>query len=230
MPIPNYQAAIFTAAEAGGTLKIAGDLHLFRVPKNRFRAGQSYGLLVNGGTVLIDAVHEVTKPAVDALLAHHPPKALLLTHSDLIEQAFGSPEELTAWLGNVPVIIHSKDSGNLSGLMPLETSTALIADLGFFTYHIPGHTPGSTAYLHRTTGYLFTGDAIVGNNYEKPAQEFTHPPILEENYPDFVYGWMQVPLNMVNAVLPLHGQPSFGPEAAQAARDAALLEDKVMMR
>ena len=230
MPSSEINARIHATAPAGGTVEIIPGLHVFRVPKHRFRAGQSYGILHDGGTVLIDAVHEVTKPAVDGLLARHPPKALLITHSDLLAQAFGSPEELSAWLGNVPVLIHSADSGNLTGLMPLETSTALIADLGFFTYHIPGHTPGSTAYFYHGKGWLFTGDAIVGNNYEKDEQEWTHPPLLEDDFLTTVLGWEKVPLNLVGGVFPLHGQVGVGVEAGQAARDAALLRERVMTR
>lgn len=214
----------------GGTFELFPGLHLFRVPKNRFRVGQTYGLIhSDGGTILIDAVHEVTKPAVDELLARHPPKALLLTHGDLIKQAFGTPEELSEWLGGVPIIIHSQDSGNLTGLLPLETSTAVVADLHMYTYHIPGHTPGSTAYLYHPQGYLFTGDAIIGAAYEEAEQRFTHAPMVEEDFLANVLGWEAVPLNLVKKVLPLHGQPGLEETSAKAARDAALLKDAVMM-
>ena len=215
----------------GGTVSPVAGLHLFRVPKNVFRAGQSYGLLhADGGTILVDAVHAVTKPAVDELLARHPPKALLLTHADLLQQAFGTPQELSDWLGGAPVLIHSRDSGNLAGLQPLETSRAILGDLGVAFYHIPGHTPGSVGYLHLPTGYFFAGDAIVGNNYEAAEQDYTHPPLSEEDFLEFVYGWEQVPLDVINAVLPLHGRPGFGPEHAREARNAALLRDRVMRR
>lgn len=212
----------------GGTIEVTPGLHLFRIPKNRFRIGQSYGLLHDGGTILIDAVHELTKPAVDGLLARHPPKALLLTHSDLIDQAFGSPKDLSAWLGHVPIFIHSKDSRNLEGLMPVETNTAILADLGIHTYHIGGHTPGSTAYFYHSRGFLFTGDAIVGAPYEAEEQYFTHPPFLEDDFLQSIFGWERIPLNLVEALFPLHGQVSLNAEAAKAARDAALLADAVV--
>lgn len=228
MSTPIIQQIHLTSPD-GGTIEVKPGLHLFRVPKNRFRVGQSYGLVHEGGTILVDAVHAITRPAVDGLLARHPPKALLLTHGDLLKQAFGTTEELSAWLGKVPLIIHSKDGGNLTGIMPLETSTALIADLGFYTYHIPGHTPGSVAYLYHPKGYLFTGDAIVGNRYEADKQDFTHPPMLEDDFLANVLGWEAVPLNLVEAVLPLHGQIGLYTDAAKEARDAALLKDKVMM-
>lgn len=230
MPPIEPIAMIHLASPDGGTVEPRPGLHLFRVPKNRFRVGQSYGLIhPDGGTILIDAVHEVTKPAVDALLARHSPKALLLTHADLLEQAFGTPQELRAWLGNVPVLIHSRDSGNLAGLTPLETSNALLGDLEMSFYHIPGHTPGSVAYLHLPTGYLFTGDNIIGGKYGEQEQEFTHVPFGEDQpWYHFVNGWEAVPRNVVRAVLPLHGQPSFGEESGLAARNAALLRDKVM--
>lgn len=230
MPTSPIISQIRSVSPHGGTTEIIPGLHLFRVPKNRFRAGQSYGLIhPDGGTILIDAVHELTKPAVDKLLERHPPKALFITHKDLVAQAFGTSEELSAWLGGAPVFIHSKDSGNLVGLQPIETSTGLIADLGMYTYHIPGHTPGSTAFLFHSKGYLFTGDAIVGAPYEEDEQRFTHAPMVEEDFLNNVLGWEAVPLNLVTKVFPLHGQPGLEESSAKAARDAALLKDAVTM-
>lgn len=212
----------------GGHFQVAEDLHLFRVPKHRFRHGQSYGLIREGRTILIDAVHTITRPAVDKLLAQYPAAALLLTHSDLVAQAFGKPEVLSTWLGGAPVLIHSMDSGNLDGLHPLESNGPQLENLGIEFFHVPGHTPGSSAYLDRKEGYLFTGDIIVGNNYEKDIQHFTHAPIADADWPANEKGWQSIPAERVQGVFPLHGQPSFGDGAFTSAMRAGLDRGNIM--
>ena len=217
------------AARPGQSAVVNERLTLFRVPKQRFRNGQSYALAHGDRTILIDAVHGITREAVDKVLAHRPAAALLLTHSDLVSQAFGSPADLSDWLGGVPVLINSYDTLGRDGLHPIESNTPLLEDLGIAYHHVPGHTPGSTAYLHLPTGYLFTGDIIVGNNYEKPGQHFTHAPISDADWALNKVGWEGIPAEGVKAVFPLHGQPSIGPGAFAEAR-AAGLDRKRLMR
>lgn len=215
-------------ADGSGVELIPG-LTFFRVPKARFRRGQSYALTHNGKTVLVDAVHAITREAVDELSARHPrPAALLITHSDLLKQAFGPPAELSKWLDGAPVLINSYDAMGYDGLHPVESNTPLLEELGFSYHHVPGHTAGSTAYLHMPTGYLFTGDIIVGNNYENEQQRFTHPPIAENDYELNAAGWANIPAHGVKAVLPLHGQPSFGEDAYLEARAAGVDKHNVM--
>ena len=217
------------AARPGQSAAVTEQLTLFRVPKQRFRNGQSYALAHGDRTILIDAVHGITREAVDKVLAHRPAAALLLTHSDLVSQAFGSPADLSDWLGGVPVLINSYDTLGRNGLHPIESNTPLLEDLGIAYHHVPGHTPGSTAYLHLPTGYLFTGDIIVGNNYEKPGQHFTHAPISDADWALNKVGWEGIPAEGVKAVFPLHGQPSIGPGAFAEVR-AAGLDRKRLMR
>lgn len=225
--LPAHLTAI-RAAIPGQSVRINDDLWLFRVPKQRFRNGQSYALRHGERTILIDAVHAITRDAVDRVLAQRPAAALLLTHSDLIGQAFGTPAELSKWLGGVPVLINSYDTLGRTDLYPIESNTPLLEDLEIAYHHVPGHTPGSTAYLHLPTGYLFTGDIIVGNNYEKPTQHFTHAPIRDADWPLYRVGWENIPEAGVKAVFPLHGQPSIGPGAFAAARTAGLDRKRLM--
>ena len=57
-----------------------GDLTLFRIGKARFRYGQSYALLRDDATVLVDAVHAATRAAVDAVLAEGRPAGRAAPH------------------------------------------------------------------------------------------------------------------------------------------------------
>ncbi|CAH0999083.1 hypothetical protein LEM8419_00378 [Neolewinella maritima] len=225
--LPSFIASM-RAARPGQAVAIDERLTAFRVPKQRFRHGQSYALSHDERVILIDAVHDVTRDAVDHYLAGRTPAALLLTHGDLVSQAFGSPGELSDWLGGAPVLIHSFDTMNRDGLHPLETNTHILEDLSMAYHHVPGHTPGSTAYLHLPTGYLFTGDIIVGNNYEKPTQLFTHAPISDADWALNTVGWQGIPAAGVKAVFPLHGQPSMGPNAFGEALSAGLDRKRLM--
>ncbi|WP_420459228.1 hypothetical protein [Neolewinella sp.] len=225
--LPSFIADI-RAARPGQSVAIQDNLTLFRVPKQRFRNGQTYALTHENKITLIDTVHAITRGAVDRFLNGRTPAALLITHSDLVGQALGSPTELSDWLGGAPVLIHSYDSMNRPGLHPLESNTPILEDIHVAYHHVPGHTPGSTAYLHLPTGYLFTGDIIVGNNYEKPHQHFTHAPISDADWALNKVGWEGIPVAGVKAVLPLHGQPSFGPQAFAEAKAAGLDRARLM--
>ncbi len=225
--LPSFIADI-RAARPGESVAIQDNLTLFRVPKQRFRNGQTYALTHENKIILVDTVHSITRDAVDRFLNGRTPAALLITHSDLVGQALGSPAELSDWLGGAPVLIHSYDSMNRTGLHPLESNTPILEDIHVAYHHVPGHTPGSTAYLHLPTGYLFTGDIIVGNNYEKPHQHFTHAPISDANWALNKVGWESIPVAGVKAVLPLHGQPSFGPQAFAEAKMAGLDRMRLM--
>jgi glyoxylase-like metal-dependent hydrolase (beta-lactamase superfamily II) len=225
--LPSYLNDIRNA-RPGQAVSIRPDLDLFRVPKQRFRNGQSYALYHDDHIVLVDAVHAITRDAVRDRLNGRRVSALLLTHSDLLGQAFGKPAELSEWLGGAPVLINSYDTLGYDGLHPIESNTPLLEDLGIAYHHVPGHTPGSTAYLHLPTGYLFTGDIIVGNNYEKAEQHFTHAPIADTDWALNKAGWQGIPEAGVKAVLPLHGQPSFGKDAFQRARAAGLDRGRLM--
>lgn len=197
---PTPFLTVIRSAKPGQSATINDDLTLFRLPKQRFRNGQTYALRHGERTILIDTTHAITRAAVDELLKVRPAAALLITHSDLLGQAFGTPSELSQWLGGVPVLVNSYDIGTHAGLHPIESNTPLLGDLGIAYHHLPGHTPGSTAYLHLPTGYLFAGDAIIGNNYERPGQHFTHAPIADAAWALQKVGWETIPAAGVKAV------------------------------
>jgi glyoxylase-like metal-dependent hydrolase (beta-lactamase superfamily II) len=90
---------------------------------------------------------------------------------------------------------------------------------------VPGHTPGSVAYLFAHRGLLFTGDALVTydglTGYREPTlvrRGFTHDGDAALASPDRLEGLDAAVL------LPGHGQLfSGGPRAAvQQARQAGL--------
>ena len=213
------------AAPPGDDVQATDDLVLFRVDKFRFRYGQSYALLRDGQMILVDAVHAATRAAVDRWRETHAPALLLLTHSDLVSQAFGSLGELSDWLG-APVLIHSADRPGGAGRSVEEAGDLLDAhDLE--AVHIPGHTPGSVALYARPERTLFAGDAAVGARYDDDAGGFTHPPISDADWPAFRAGWDGIDAP-VRAVLPLHGRPAFAVEDFDALRRDLVVPGNVM--
>ena len=92
----------------GQDVQALDNLVMFRVDKHRFRYGQSYALLRGNQMILIDAVHQATRDAVDRWRKKYTPVALILTHRDLLSQAFGPMLRVTEWL-DAPVLIHSQD-------------------------------------------------------------------------------------------------------------------------
>lgn len=213
----------------GQSHEVADDLTLFRVPKHRFRAGQSYGLnRGSGGVILVDAVHAITSGAVEAFIGEREVLALLLTHGDLLRQAHLTVPELSRSVGGAPVLIHEADAGD-SGATTLQASAALLEELDIDYYHVPGHTPGGVLYLSRPERYLFAGDGVVGIAYEADPEVTlpSHPPMDHADWQKFVEGWAAVP-PPVACVLPLRGQLIFGADALERAREGATMEGNVM--
>lgn len=205
----------------GISVRLADDLALFRVAKARFRFGQSYALLRDDATVLVDAVHASCRDAIDGVLADAArPALLLLTHADLLGQAWGPPQALADWLG-APVAIHQADRRGTAarpvtfGERAPDDVNGLLVDLGLRATPVPGHTPGSLVTVSRE-GYVFCGDAAVGPSYDgrtgPGVGEWTHPPIAEPDWDAFEAGWRAV-VGPARALLPLHGQPAFGDRA-----------------
>ena len=219
----------------GASFSVSDTLTVFRVPKARFRKGNTYALRREDGVVLVDVVHKVTAPAVVQYLREVklPVKALLITHSDLIKQAFGPPKLLKHCYGAAPVLIHEadvpKDVMAAEGLTTLQNARPLLKDLGLSYYPIPGHTPGSVLYHLAPENLLFAGDGVVGRPYgSDPAERSaSHPPLASEDWAGFVEGWASVD-EPVAAVLPLHGEMMFGEGSLVKAREAATDRANVM--
>ena len=217
----------FADVPDGAGFSVSEHVHAFRVPKRRFRKGNTYALTRPEGVILVDAVHAVTAAAVNQHLAGRRVLALLITHSDLLEQAFGPAKLMSHCFNGAPVLAHDADAR--AGCTALSTAEDFLADLGVRAYHTPGHTPGSVLYHVLPERLLFAGDGVVGRPFGSDPGERapTHPPIAQEHWPAFVAGWMAVP-EPVEAVLPLHGEPLFGPESLARAREAATQADNVM--
>lgn len=210
----------------GQDVQALDNLVLFRVDKHRFRYGQSYALLRDDDTmILVDAVHGATRAAVDRWRDRYTPTALILTHSDLVSQAFGSMIEVGNWL-NAPVIIHSQDKRG-STAQSIEESDDLLQKQQLHYYHVLGHTPGSIMLYAEPEKFLFTGDSAVGANYEKEATDFTHPPMGDNEWRTFTNGWEKVDLD-VHCLLPLHGKPNFAVDNLDTIKTSLLKPDNVM--
>ena len=209
----------------GQDVPVLDNLVMFRVDKQRFRYGQSYALLRGDQMILVDAVHQATRAAVDRWRERYTPVALFLTHSDLISQAFGPMSKVAEWI-EAPVLIHSQDR-NGQAIQPVEEAEELLAQHQLRYFHVPGHTPGSSLLYTEAEQFLFVGDAAVGNNYEKEATSFTHAPISSSDWTTFERAWKAVNVP-VRGLFPLHGQPAFALEDLEAFKRQLLVPDNVM--
>ena len=211
--------------EPGQDVPVLDNLVMFRVNKQRFRYGQSYALLRGDRMILVDAVHQTTRAAVDRWRERYTPVALFLTHSDLLSQAFGPMSEVTKWL-DAPVLIHSQDRRGLA-VQPVEEAGELLESLQLRYFHVPGHTPGSSLLYAEPEQFLFVGDAAVGNNYEKESSDFTHAPIRPADWSRFAEAWQAVDVP-VKGLFPLHGQPLFEVDNLDSFRQQLLVPGNVM--
>ena len=209
----------------GQDVPVLDNLVLFRVDKHRFRYGQSYALLRGERMILVDAVHQATRDAVDRWRERYTPVALFLTHSDLLSQAFGPMSKVEEWL-NAPVLIHSQDRQG-PAVQPVEEAGELLAQHQLSYYHVPGHTPGSSMLYAEPEQFLFTGDSAIGANYEKETTTFTHAPIRPTDWGGFEQGWSAVDVP-VRGLFPLHGKPAFALDDLISFKEQLLVPENEM--
>lgn len=209
----------------GQDVHVLENLVMFRVDKQRFRYGQSYALLRGNQMILVDAVHQATREAVDRWRERYTPVALFLTHSDLLSQAFGPMSKVSEWLDS-PVLIHSHDRRG-QAVQPIEEATDLLEKHQLRYFHVPGHTSGSMMLYAEPEQFLFTGDSAVGANYEKEMTNFTHPPISSSDWEGFEVGWNGVSVP-VRGLFPLHGKPDFAVDDLEKFKQKLLVPDNEM--
>ena len=209
----------------GQDVQALDNLVLFRVAKHRFRYGQSYALLRGNQMILVDAVHQATRVAIDRWRERYTPVMLFLTHSDLLSQAFGSMSEVSEWL-DAPVLIHSQDRRG-QAVASVEEASDLLAQHQLQYFHVPGHTPGSAMLYAASEQFLFAGDSAIGNNYERKSTDFTHPPIDSSDWEGFASGWGNVTVP-VRGLFPLHGKPEFTMKDLESFKQELLVPDNVM--
>ena len=219
----------FTDAPDGAGFSVSHNLHAFRVPKARFRKGNTYALSRPDSVILFDATHAITAAAVERHVGGRPVLALFITHGDLLAQALGPAGLLRKRFGDAPVLAHSADTGGDGDVTALEDAGQLLDELSVRYYHIPGHTPGSVLYRVSPEQLLFAGDGVVGRPYgSDPAERGpSHAPVAEADWARYVEGWAAVP-PPVAAVLPLHGEMLFGPGSLVEAREAATRRGNLM--
>ncbi|MEH0154701.1 MBL fold metallo-hydrolase [Limibacter armeniacum] len=194
------------AVKAGESVQLTENLYMFRIPKADYRHGQSYAITYQDEAVLIDCVHHITKEAVEKLMERYTVTGMILTHSDLIKQAFGKITDVRNWI-DAPIYAHPDDylGEPLENIME---ASEWYERYNLSIYNIPGHTPGSIVIYQHLTERLFTGDSAVGNNYEKDGKEFSHPPISDDDWPSFCSAWNSISRPVLQ-IYPLHGKPDF---------------------
>lgn len=217
-------------ARDGKHIRLAQDLYLFRVPKHQFRHGQSYAMVTdNDELILIDAVHQITKSAVEEVINDHPRvAAMIVTHRDLIGQAFTSIQGLSEWI-NAPIYAHPADHMGHAFVDITNTSDGFPQLYSLSFHHVPGHTPGSIMIYDHRNRRLFTGDSAVGDKYGSETNDFTHPYIAESDWDNYTRAWQTIQAP-VKEVYPLHGKPVFELENFEQLRDRMLEPDNNMQR
>lgn len=197
--------------EFGNPKNILPNVYLIKVDKHQFRYGNMYIIKhpTRKSLLLIDAVRPESKNALNDFMATgYSIDSVLLTHSDLIGQAYGSLDEISTNLGGTSIYIHPNDiKSRWEDARDIMSAASQFSDYKIEVHHFPGHTPGSSIiYSGLNGGMVFSGDSAVGSNYEKEEYYFDRPPNkaddgLRECWSNFEKDFQHF--------LPLHGKPEF---------------------
>ncbi len=198
----------------GTVHKILPETFLMKTEKFQHRFGNTYAVRHTNGKeiILVDAVRPENKMALQGFLEKgYKISAVLLTHGDLLAQAYGSMAQIKEDLGGAPIFIHPLDMhGQEKDLKDITAKHDVLKHFDISIFHFPGHTGGS-AIIHSglNGGMLFTGDSAIGSRYELDDYSFVRP-IIEEHTKDFglAESWKNFDSDFEH-VLPLHGKPQF---------------------
>ena len=201
-------------ADYGERILIVPDTFLLKVAKFRYRYGNSYMIrhINRKEILLIDVVHESSKNTIDELISDgYDIQALLLTHGDLIDQAYTNMSQLSRDLNSAPIFAHPLDSKKSSAdIKDIMKSNAIFEKFSLEVYHAPGHTGGSVLlYTPINGGMLFTGDSAVGSPYDNEKFYFERPPIEETSMDSGLAASWKFFRKPFKHILPLHGKPEF---------------------
>ncbi|WP_420392009.1 hypothetical protein [Acuticoccus sp.] len=178
------------------------------------RPPNSYAILLQGSSILIDAVYSWTLDGIRKIAdAGMPPSAFVLTHVDVAEQG-DAFEEIRSQYG-CPILLHPADHGpraakaGVAFMDPREDRA--IVDARFDVIEMPFHTPGSIMlHTNRNRGVVFAGDSAVapGPKQDPEPPRLARPKVDEALEEDFKEQWMVLKSQrLMSSILPLHGTP-----------------------
>lgn len=197
-------------ATFGSSVKILPDTFLLKFDKYQFRFGNGYIIRHrnNRELVVIDAVRKEHKEELARLVeSGYNIRAILLTHSDLIDQAYAPLKSIMSEL-DTQIYIHSLDMQS-TDCRDITSYDDVFKEFDLSIFHTPGHTGGSVVIycgIHKT---LFAGDSAVGAPYESDDYYFDRP-IITSDSKDFALSesWRSIVVEFQH-LLPLHGKPQF---------------------
>jgi glyoxylase-like metal-dependent hydrolase (beta-lactamase superfamily II) len=197
-------------AEFGTSVKILPDTFLLKFDKHRHRFGNGYAIRHRNGKdlVLIDTVRKEHKVELSRFRENgYNIKAILLTHSDLIGQAFASLSEI-AKICDTQIYIHPLDSQS-TGALDITGYHDIFKEFDLSIFHTPGHTSGSVVIYCGINRALFVGDSAVGSPYDTDSYYFERP-VIESDQKDLALteSWRSMSIEFEH-ILPLHGKPQF---------------------
>lgn len=177
------------------------------------RPPNSYALLIEGRSVLLDAPFRRLLPALRRLADDgHPPDALVLSHRHVAAQADGFEAIQDAFGGTL--FLHPADARhpsvrNLGFGFEDPMEPALRDGAGLEVLHVPCHTAGSVMlYTERHGGVLLAGDSAVGPGPRQPrgTHRLERPPTISPDADARLRVLWKSWNRPLCAVLPLHGQ------------------------
>lgn len=198
----------------GTVHKILPETFLMKTKKFQHRFGNTYAVRHTNRKeiILIDAVRPENKEALQGFLSKgYTISAILLTHGDLLAQAYASMEQIKKDVGGAPIFIHPLDMHSQSkSLKDITAKHQVFKHFDLDVFHFPGHSGGSVVIRSGINGgMIFTGDSAIGSPYEQDDYSFVRP-VIQEHTKDFALAeaWKGFAADFEH-FLPQHGKPQF---------------------
>ncbi len=157
--------------------KVTPDIYRLQMPPSAIPGLESSNVYFAGKDeiVLIDAGYP-TQESIDIILTSWRElgcpviKAILITHAHI--DHIGAINAIKRETG-APVLAHRLETEPFKEMFPMEQLDIIpdegdeidVNEIKLRVLHMPGHTAGHLCFFDESSGALFTGDTVIGNDY-----------------------------------------------------------------
>ncbi len=198
--------------------EVAPNIHRLKMPPTPIPSMESSNVYFIGNkeVALIDAGYP-TRESADSILEawnrlkRPTVKAILLTHAH-VDHA-GAIKYIKKEM-NAPVWAHRLETDFFQKMFPMEQLDIILEKNDAINFnktrlkilHMPGHTAGHLCFFDESSGSLFTGDMIIGNDYAVIV-----PPGGDMS--DYMNSLHNINVLSPKLILPGHGSPINDPKS-----------------
>lgn len=214
--ISSQSAQFIEEGEKGKFLKLVPDTFIIKMENG----AQGYAIrhLNRKDLLLIDTVSEGAKKGIKHLVEEgYTIKAILITHKEVMKNAYADWNEISEDAGKAPIFTHPMNTnGEAFNFKNIMDKNTILEHFSISVRDFPSKA-GETAVIYSeiNNGMLFSGDAAIGSPYDSEKEEVMRPDLENENKNfSLADSWSSVMWEFTY-FFPFRGKPKFNLEEGE---------------